>query len=71
MIIPDLNVLLYAVDETSVRHAVAKAWLEEAVNDAGDEVGLPWVIHLGFLRLTTNPKIFAQPLSRGSLARKR
>ena len=62
MILPDLNVLLYAVDATSPRHGVAKAWLEEAVN-SGEEIGLPWVVHLGFLRLTTSPKVFAQPLS--------
>lgn len=62
MIVPDLNILLYAVDETSSRHEAAKAWLEEAVN-SGEEVGLPWAVHLGFLRLTTSPKVFAQPLS--------
>ncbi len=63
MIIPDLNVLLYAVDETSPQHLVAKQWLEGAVNDAGVEVGLPWAVHLGFLRLTTSAKVFAHPLS--------
>lgn len=63
MIIPDLNLLLYAVDASSPRHAVAKAWLEETVNDSGQEVGIPWVVHLGFLRLTTSAKVFPKPLT--------
>jgi toxin-antitoxin system PIN domain toxin len=34
---------------------------EEAIN--GDEsLGLPWIVLLGFLRISTNPKIFPQPL---------
>ena len=63
MILPDLNILLYAVDDTSPRHAVARDWLNQAVNDSGEEVALAWVVQLGFLRLTTSPKVFAHPLS--------
>jgi toxin-antitoxin system PIN domain toxin len=63
VIIPDLNVLLYAVDRASVHHGVAKAWLEETLNQGADELGLPWVVHLGFLRLTTSKKVFPQPLT--------
>jgi toxin-antitoxin system PIN domain toxin len=60
--IPDLNILLYAVDASSSRHAEAKAWLEGVVNKGGEELGIPWVVHLGFVRLTTSPKIFPRPL---------
>lgn len=62
MILPDLNILLYAVDSTSVRHSVAKAWLEKAVNGV-EEVALPWVVHLGFLRLTTSARAFPHPMT--------
>jgi len=62
VIIPDLNVLIYAVDADSSRHGVALAWLENAVNGGSEELGLPLVVSLGFLRLTTNPRIFAKPL---------
>ncbi len=62
MILPDLNVLLYAADSTSLRHEASKTWLEKAVNGT-EEVGLPWVVHLGFLRLTTSAKVFAQPMT--------
>jgi len=63
MIIPDLNVLLYAVDADSPRHDEARSWLESAVNGAGEGIGLPLVVTLGFLRLATNPRIFSAPLS--------
>jgi len=63
VIIPDLNVLLYAVDRSSVRHGEAKAWLEETLNRGDEELGFPWVVHLGFLRLTTSKKVFPRPLS--------
>ena len=58
----DLNLLLYAFDESSPRHEQARPWVERAV--AGPEtVALPWVVLLGFVRLTTRPAVFADPLS--------
>ena len=63
MIIPDLNVLLYAVDAGSSRHERAAAWLEEVVNKGTEEIGLPWAVILGFLRLTTSSRVFPRPLS--------
>ncbi len=63
MIIPDLNVLLYAVDASSPRNREAVSWLENALNAGEELVGIPWVVHLGFLRLATNPRVFARPLT--------
>lgn len=63
MIIPDLNVLLYAVDSSSPRNREAASWLEETLNSGKEPVGIPWVVHLGFLRLTTNPRVFTRPLT--------
>ena len=63
MIIPDLNILLYAMDAHASRHDAARLWLESALNDGHDEIGLPWVVHLGFLRLSTSGRIFPKPLS--------
>jgi hypothetical protein len=57
----DVNVLLYVVNESAPQHQVLLEWWESAVN--GDEsVGIPWVVLLGFLRISTNPKIFPYPL---------
>ncbi len=61
MKIVDLNVLLYVVNENAPHHQALLQWWESAVN--GDEsLGLPWVVLLGFLRISTNPKIFPSPL---------
>lgn len=62
MKIVDLNVLIYAVNRDSPLHQPLKRWWESAVN--GDEpIGLPWAVLLGFLRLSTNPRVFQAPLS--------
>ncbi len=60
--IVDANVLLYAVDETSVFHIKAKHWLEDALNGSR-RVGLPWQSLVAFVRISTNPRAMAEPLS--------
>lgn len=58
----DANVLLYAVDESSVHHSRAATWLSEALN--GDErVGLPWQTLGAFLRIATHSRVSATPLT--------
>jgi toxin-antitoxin system PIN domain toxin len=61
MKLPDVNVLLYAVNTASPQHAVAKQALQEAFTEG--DVGLPWAVLLGFLRLTTRSGILSQPLT--------
>jgi toxin-antitoxin system PIN domain toxin len=61
VIIVDLNALLYAVNADGPHHEAAKAWLEDLLSGA-EVVALPWVVLLGFLRLSTNPRIFPSPL---------
>lgn len=61
MKLPDANVLLYALDDTSARHAGARAWLDETLSGS-EEVGFAWVVLLAVLRLTTKPSVFARPL---------
>lgn len=58
----DLNLLLYAIDETSARHEPARAWLGGALSGT-DPVGLAWIVVLGFLRIGTRAAVFADPLS--------
>ena len=61
MRIVDANVLIYAVNEASSQHEAARSWLDQALG--GDEtVGFAWSVVLAFLRLTTHPAVFAQPL---------
>lgn len=60
MILPDLNLLIYALDARSARHADAHAWFS-AVLRGPEAVALAWVVLLGCLRLTTNPRVVAVP----------
>jgi toxin-antitoxin system PIN domain toxin len=61
VILPDVNVLLYAVDETSPRHEVARPWLERSLSGT-ETFGLSWSVLTAFLRLTTRASIFERPL---------
>jgi len=69
MKIVDANVLLYAVNDESADHERARAWLESALSNHDDPVGLPWLVVLAFLRVATNPRVFAEPLSVDVAAR--
>ena len=62
MILPDVNLLIYAVDKASTFHAAANAWLD-GVLSSSDPVGFCYPTMLGFLRLATNRRIFDSPLS--------
>lgn len=58
----DLNILSYAVDESAPKHSRARAWVEQALQGP-ETVALPWVVLLGFLRLSTHHAVFEQPLT--------
>lgn len=57
----DLNVLIYATDDRSVHHRTARPWLQEAL-DSSETIGVPLLVSIGFVRLTTNPRIMRHPL---------
>lgn len=62
MTLPDLNVLVYAVNEGSPQHRRARDWLERAFSEPGG-VGLTWMTLIGFIRLSTLKGILPKPLS--------
>ncbi len=62
MIIPDINLLLYAYDADSAFHAKAAKWWQECLSGS-EPVGLPPVILFGFLRISTNPRVFKNPMT--------
>ncbi|MBA2419682.1 MAG: type II toxin-antitoxin system VapC family toxin [Thermoleophilaceae bacterium] len=57
----DANLLVFAVHEESPSHSSARDWLQEVLRGAR-RVGFPWQSIGAFLRITTNPRIFARPL---------
>jgi len=54
--------LLYAEIDAFPQHAGAKAWWEDLLNGER-QVGLAGVALFGFLRLTTNRRVFIDPLA--------
>lgn len=62
MILVDANLLLYAVNSDLERHSGAHRWWQEALSGT-EPVGLPWVVVLAFVRLTTHPRVFEHPLA--------
>lgn len=63
MILPDVNVLVYAYREEAEDHGDYREWLESAIN--GDSAfGLSDLVLSGFLRVVTHPRIFVPPSPR-------
>ena len=60
MILPDVNVLVHAFRADSLDHQTCHAWLDGVVN--GDaRYGISPQVLSGVIRVTTHPKVFAQP----------
>lgn len=62
MILLDANLLLYAYNSSFAQHARAKGWLETTLSTPAP-VGLPWITILAFVRISTNPRAFPEPVS--------
>jgi uncharacterized protein len=61
VIVPDVNLLLYAINTSSPQHRRAASRLDGIF--AGDEpIGLAWFVAVGFVRIATNPRVFPQPM---------
>ena len=61
MILPDVNLLLYAVDETSPLHEAAYDWWNECLSSS-TPVGFCFPSVLGFIRLATSRRVFSSPM---------
>jgi len=61
MRVVDANVLLYAVNPSTVNHTASVRWLDAAL-DGDDTVGLAWNALLAFVRISTNPRVMPNPL---------
>jgi toxin-antitoxin system PIN domain toxin len=62
VIVPDVNLLIYAYDTGSPKHQLARAWWRDCL--AGREpIGIPPVVLFAFVRLITMARFFAHPMS--------
>ncbi len=60
MILPDVNVLIYAFRADSRDHPRYKAWLEEVINGPS-AYGMATQVLASVVRICSHPRIFAQP----------
>lgn len=60
MILPDVNVLVYAYREEALEHDSYNAWLADVLVGPED-LALADHCVMGFLRIVTNPRIFEDP----------
>lgn len=60
MIIPDMNVLVYAHREEAEDHQQFKRWLENLVN-SDESYGVSEIALSEFVRIVTHRRVFAQP----------
>jgi hypothetical protein len=63
--IPDLNLLMYAVDRDAPEHPAALRWWNASLSGI-ETVGLAWTVLLGFVRLTTSARVVRLPLAPGA-----
>jgi uncharacterized protein len=62
VILPDVNLLLYAHLDAFPEHAKARRWWEEQLNSRR-EIGIAAPALFGFVRIATNPRVFERPLA--------
>ena len=69
MIIPDINLLVYAYNSDAPHHDTARVWWEDCLSEPRP-VGIPWAVSLGFVRIMTSREVLVDPMEPGeALAR--
>lgn len=58
----DVNLLIYASDQSSPFHARAAGFLTECASGS-EPLHLAWSTLMGYLRIATNPRVLKSPLS--------
>jgi toxin-antitoxin system PIN domain toxin len=61
VIIPDVNILVYAYNKDAKHHTLAREWWEKTLSQR-NPIGLPWVTILGFIRISTQRRIIERPM---------
>jgi hypothetical protein len=62
VILPDINLLVFAHNGAAPLHHAAREWWEDLLTRE-QPVGLPWAVTLGFVRLVTHPSVLTVPLA--------
>jgi toxin-antitoxin system PIN domain toxin len=62
VLLPDVNVLIFAHLTGAPRHDEYRDWWESVTNGR-DEFGMSWSVLTAFVRVITNPRIAARPVT--------
>jgi len=62
MILVDVNLLISATANHAPNHLQARTWLN-ALLQGDQEIGLPWAVLVGFVRIATNPRALTNPFT--------
>lgn len=68
IVVPDVNVLLYAVHPAGTEHRAHAEWLGDLVNGPHD-LGLVDAVLMGVARLATHPRVFDPPVDLATARR--
>jgi uncharacterized protein len=68
VIVPDVNLLIHAMDADSRHHQRAWQWWSQALVGV-EHVGLSWSVLTAYVRLTTHPRILGAPMDVATAAR--
>ncbi len=68
MIVPDINLLLYAYDSDSPFYHKATIWWQACLSGA-EPLGLAPVVVFGFVRVGTNARVFQNPMTSAEAVR--
>jgi toxin-antitoxin system PIN domain toxin len=60
MIVSDLNLLVYAYNRDAPHHQRAAEWWRDTI-ESGANVGIPWPVFQGFLRLLSGRTVVTSP----------
>lgn len=62
MIVPDVNLLVYAYNADAPLHVEARRWWESLIQE-GKLIGVPWAVSCGFIRLMTHRRVLETPMA--------
>ena len=67
MIVPAINVLIYAYEPDAPEHDVAQRWWQDLIHGT-ETVGIPWAVATGFVRVISIPGVLSPPGSPANAA---
>ena len=67
MIVPDINMLIYAHNPAAPEHGVAQRWWQSLLHGT-ESVGIPWAVATGFVRVISIPGVMSSSVSPASAA---